>query len=193
MLYPYGNRHYFPILSQKNHYICPTENNTGNTMAKIKYYGKENTKVGRHSYYAVPMPNGLLEFDEVCEEACRNTSIEPAIMRAAVMQYMKAVQVNVLKGFRVQLGEHFLIVYPNLNASVKDEVDEHGNVIQPATLDMLSARKGKSRLGCSVAVKFSQEFAQKVTWQKVDERTGAELPDSEDITQDVAEDDFANP
>ena len=37
-----------------------------------------------------------------------------------------------------------------------------------------------SRLGASVAVKFSQEFATQVSWQKVDERTGAEIPD-EDI------------
>ncbi len=45
---------------------------------------------------------------------------------------------------------------------------------------MLTANKGRSRLGASVAVKFSQEFATQVSWQKVDERTGAEIPD-EDI------------
>ena len=151
-------------------------------MAKVKYYGKENNKVGRHSFYAVPVPNGTVEFDEVCEEACRNTSIEPSMMRAAVTQYMQAVQANVLKGFRVQVGEHFLIVYPNLFASVRDEVDKDGRVTKAATLKMLSAKKGKSRLGASVAVKFSQAFARNVSWQKVDERTGAEIPDEEDIT-----------
>lgn len=155
-------------------------------MAKVKYYGKENTKVGRHSFYAVPVPHGLLTFEEVCEEACRNTSIEPSLMKASVEQYMQAVQSNVLKGFRVQVGKHFLIVYPNLNASVKDEVDAKGNVTKAATLEMLSARKGRSRLGASVAVKFSQEFARKVSWQKIDEKTGAELPE-EDITDGTEE------
>ena len=155
-------------------------------MAKVKYYGKENKKVGTHSFYAVPVSNGLVEFDDVCEEACRNTSIEASIMRAAVTEYMRTVQRNVLKGFRVQVGEHFLIVYPNLFASVKDEVDKNGNVTKPATLDMLSAKKGKSRLGASVAIKFSQEFAQKVSWQKIDEKTGAELPE-EDITEGAEE------
>ena len=58
-------------------------------MAKVKYYAKENTKVGTHSFYAVPVPNGTLTFNEVCEEACRNTSIEPSIMKAAVAEYMK--------------------------------------------------------------------------------------------------------
>ena len=51
-------------------------------MAKVKYYAKENTKLGTHSFYAVPVPNGTLTFNEVCEEACRNTSIEPSIMKA---------------------------------------------------------------------------------------------------------------
>ena len=158
-------------------------------MAKVKYYAKENTKVGTHSFYAVPVPNGTLTFNEVCEEACRNTSIEPSIMKAAVAEYMKTVQANVLKGFRVPVGEQFITVYPNLNASVKDTEDKQGNKTV-ATAKMLTANKGRSRLGASVSIKFSQEFASQVSWQKVDERTGAEIPE-EDITDGA--DDFTTP
>ena len=68
---------------------------------------------------------------------------------------------------------------------MKDTKDKNGNVTV-ATAKMVTANKGKSRLGASVAIKFSQEFAQNVSWQKIDERTGAELPE-EDIT-DGAED-----
>ena len=150
-------------------------------MAKLKYYAKENLKIGSHSFYAVPVPNGTLNFSEVCDEACRNTSIEPSLMRAAVTEYMKAVQLNVLKGFRVQVGEHFLVVYPNLSISVKDEKDKDGQVTKVATAKMVNANKGKSRLGATVAIKFSQEFAQNVSWQKIDEKTGAEVADDEDI------------
>ena len=135
-------------------------------MAKVKYYAKENTKVGTHSFYAVPVPNGTLSYDEVCEEACRNTSIEPSIMKAAVYEYMKTVQANVLKGFRVPVGEQFITVYPNLNVSVKDMEVEGKKVV--ATAKMVTANKGKSRLGATVSVKFSQEFASNVSWQKVD-------------------------
>lgn len=113
-------------------------------MAKVKYYAKENTKLGTHSFYAVPVPNGTLTFNEVCEEACRNTSIEPSIMKAAVAEYMKTVQANVLKGFRVPVGELFITVYPNLNASVKDTEDKQGNKTV-ATAKILTANKGKSR------------------------------------------------
>jgi len=53
-------------------------------MAKCKYFAKENKKVGTHSYYAVAVPVGTLTFNEVSDEACENTSIEPSFMKAAV-------------------------------------------------------------------------------------------------------------
>ena len=40
-------------------------------MAKVKYTIKENTKVGTHSFYAVPVTNGTLDFMEVCERLVR--------------------------------------------------------------------------------------------------------------------------
>ena len=101
-------------------------------------------------------------------------------MKAAVAEYMKTVQANVLKGFRVPVGEQFITVYPNLNVSVKDTKDKEGNATV-ATAKMLTANKGKSRLGASVSIRFSQEFASQVSWQKIDERTGAAVED-EDIT-----------
>ena len=30
-------------------------------MAKVKYYAKENSTIGTHSFYAVPIPNGTLK------------------------------------------------------------------------------------------------------------------------------------
>ena len=152
-------------------------------MAKVKYFAKENTKVGTHSFFAVPIPNGTLTFDELCNEACENTSIEPSIMRAAVTEYMKVVKRNVLKGFRVPVGDQFIVVYPNLTCSVKDKKDEHGNITEVATAKMVTAANAKSRLGATVHVKFSAEFANNVSWQKVDAKTGAAIEEEEDITE----------
>ena len=153
-------------------------------MAKVKYFAKENNKIGTHSWYAVPQPSGTLTFDELCEEACENTSIEPSIMRAAVTEYMKVVKRNVLKGFRVPVGDQFLFVYPNLSMSVKDELDKQGNVVKVATAKDVNALKGTSRLGATVSTKFSQEFATNVSWQKVDAQSGMPV-EEEDITQDT--------
>ena len=149
-------------------------------MAKVKYTIKENTKVGTHSFYAMPVPNGTLDFMEVCEEACENTSIEPSLMRAAVTEYMKAVKRNVLKGFRCALGEQFIFVYPNLEASLKDKKDAQGNITEVATIEKFTLAGAKSRLGAMVSPKYSQQFANDVSWQRVD-ASGAAV-EEEDIT-----------
>jgi hypothetical protein len=149
-------------------------------MAKIKYTIKENTKVGTHSFYALPVPNGTLDFMELCEEACENTSIEPSIMRAAVSEYMKTVKRNVLKGFRCALGDQFIFVYPNLEASLKDKKDANGNVVEVAKIEDFTLAGAKSRLGATVSKKFSAQFASMVSWQRVD-ASGAAV-DDEDIT-----------
>ena len=40
-------------------------------MAKVKYYAKENSSIGTHSFYAVPIPFGM--YDVRCKRAdgCR--------------------------------------------------------------------------------------------------------------------------
>ena len=151
-------------------------------MGKVKYCARENSRLGRHSFYAVPLPHSTLGFTEICTEACRNTSIEPTLMMSAVKLYMEVAQINLLKGHRVQIGEDFITMYPNIVLSVKDEVDEHGNVTKAATAKMLNAGNGKSKLGATVHPKFSAEFAKNVSWQKVDEKSGAIIDD--DIIDD---------
>jgi len=81
--------------------------------------------------------------------------------------------------------DDYLTVYPNLNASVKDVKDKEGKVTV-ATAKMLTANKGKSRLGASVSIKFSQEFANNVSWQKIDERTGAPVEDEDIIDGELS-------
>lgn len=157
-------------------------------MAKVKYTAKENKKVGTHSFYAVPVYAGTLTTDEILAEALDGKSIEPSVAKAAITEYMKAVQRNVMKGFRCQLGDQFLTVYPNLQLSVKDTEDKETGETIVATADMLNAANGKSRLGCTVATKFSQTFAANVQWQKVSsasetEEQGDDITDGGDNTQ----------
>ena len=150
-------------------------------MAKIKYTAKENTKVGRHSFYAVPIPTGKLTFRELCEEACSDNTYSIEEMTGCVSKFMKAVQREALRGWRCDLGENFLTIYPNIEASVKDYVDKEGNTVV-VTAKMLTASNAKSRLGCTVHKKFSALFAQEVSWQKVN-ADGTIVEEEEDITQ----------
>ena len=151
-------------------------------MAKVKYVLKENSKFGSHSIYAAPVTNGTLDFADICEEACEKTSIEPSLLRAAVTEYMRAVKRNVLKGFRCAVGEQFIYVYPNLEASLKDKKDEQGNIIEVAKFEKFTLAGAKSRLGATVSKKYSAQFAADVSWQRVD-ASGAAI-DDDDIIDD---------
>ena len=52
-----------------------------------------------------------------------------------------------------------------------------------ATAEMLNAANGKSRLGCTVTAKFSRQFSDEVSWQKVDPQAAAAASGEEDITE----------
>ena len=45
------------------------------------------------------------------------------------------------------------------------------------------ADNGKSRLGCTVAAKFSRQFSDEVSWLKVDPQAAAAASGEEDITE----------
>lgn len=153
---------------------------------KIKYYARENTKVGTHSFYAQAIPNGTYGFEEVCRQASKNTSIETHTIRAAVEEYMKVVMERLCDGFRVEVGPQFLTCAPGLTAKVKDELNDDGTVKKACTADDLKATGGKSRVKVVVNPEFSHEFANGVKWQKSD-RTGNVIDDEEDATLDDEE------
>ena len=156
-------------------------------MAKIDYTWNENKTTGRHSFYARPVSKGTLTMDDLLQEALGGTSIEPSIGRAAITEFMKTVQREVQRGFRCQLGERFLTIYPTLELSVKDTEDTRTHETVVATPKMLNASNAYSRLGCTVHKDFSKEFAKNVSWRKVD-RTGAAVdPEGNDIVEDDPE------
>ena len=153
-------------------------------MANIKVKIVENTKVGTHSFYAVPQWAGTLTTEELLDEALDGKSIEPSVAKAAIEEFMKAVQRNVKKGFRCQLGKEFLTVYPNIQASAKDTKDKTTGETIVATADMVNIASGKSRLGCTVSKKFSALFAAEVSWTRIG---GSSEDSAEDNADDITQ------
>ena len=150
-------------------------------MAKVKYIVRENTRMTPHSFYAQAVATGTLTYDEVCEKACDKTSIEPSLMKAAVTEYMKKAQELLLMGYRVPLGDQFLFIYPSINVSVKDQVNETtGEVIKPATADMVKVASAIGKVAATVSTKFSKRFDLEVSWQRIDAK-GNEMEDDDII------------
>ena len=149
---------------------------------KIPYYARENTKVGVHSFFPQPLPKGTFGFERMCKKAAKNTTIEVHTVRAAVQEYMKCAQEALLEGNRVEIGEQFVTLWPNLKGSVKDELNKDGSIKKAATAKDLTANKCKSRVGATVSSAFSAEFERQVSWVKTD-KTGAPVDDDEDATE----------
>ena len=67
---------------------------------------------------------------------------------------------------------------------MKDTEDPETHAPIVATAEMLNAAKGLwSRLGCTVAAKFSRQFSDEVSWMKVDPQAAAAASGEEDITE----------
>ena len=149
---------------------------------KIPYVARENTKVGVHSFYPQPIAKGTFGFDRMCKKAAKNTTIEEHTVRAAVLEDMKVAQEALLEGNRVEIGEQFITLYPNLKGSVKDYKDEKTGETVVVTAKDLTASKCKSRVGATVNRYFSDEFERQVSWVKTD-KTGAVVDEDEDATE----------
>lgn len=131
----------------------------------------------------MPKFNGTLSFNELCEEACDDNTYSVEEMTGCVSKFMKVVQREAARGFRCKLGTDFLTVYPNIQLSVKDELNPDGTVKKVATAKDVKANNAKSRLGCTVSPKYSLLFASSVSWQKVDNNGNVIEEEEDDITQ----------
>ena len=53
-------------------------------MAKVKYYAKENSSIGTHSFYAVPIPNGTLTTEEADVGEGRKSKVKVKTAKAGL-------------------------------------------------------------------------------------------------------------
>lgn len=137
-------------------------------MALIKYCIKENKAVGTHSFYAQAVSYSTLDTKDLADEVSEGTGVNPAMVTMVLNRYADVVQRNVQRGHRVKLGD-VVVFFPQITASVKDEVDKDGKVTKVATADMLTLAGAKSTIGATVSQAVQQQFAARVSWKRVGE------------------------
>ena len=148
-------------------------------MAIIKYVIKENTTVGTHSFFASPKSYSTLTSDDIKDEVSEGMGLSPEIVSSIIRRYMQVVVRNVQRGHRVKMAD-VLTVYPQISCSVKDELDDDGNVVKAATADMLNVATAKSSIGATISQAVQQQFASSVSWKRDGEP--ADDADSTDTT-----------
>ena len=137
-------------------------------MATIKFTVKENTTVGTHSFYAQAVSYSTLDISDLASEVAENIGISPSTVKMVLERYAVVAERSIMRGHRVKLGD-LLTFYPQISASVKDELDKEGHVVKKATADMLSIAGCKSTIGATVSQAVQQQFAAGVSWKRVGE------------------------
>ena len=118
-------------------------------MAIIKYQVKENTTLGTHSFFAQAVSYSTLDISDLAEEISESIGVSPALIAAIVQRYATVAERQVMRGHRVKLGD-LLTLYPQISVSVKDELDEKGNVVKAITADKFSIVGAKSSIGATL-------------------------------------------
>ena len=137
-------------------------------MATIKYTIKENNTVGTHSFYAQAVSYNTLDISDLASEVAESIGVSPSTVKMVLERYAVVAERSIMRGHRVKLGD-FLTFYPQISASVKDELDKEGNVVKKATADMLSIAGCKSTIGATISQAVQQQFAAGVSWKRVGE------------------------
>lgn len=150
-------------------------------MAVIKYSVKENKTLGTHSYYAQAVSFSTLEFQDLADEVVEGLGITPELVNTILTRYMRVAKRNVLRGHRVKFGD-LLTIYPQISCSVKDEVDDNGNIIKVATADMLNVASAKGSIGATISQAVQLSFAQSVSWKRSNDTTSDDGGNPDDDT-----------
>ena len=153
-------------------------------MAVIKYTVKENKTLGTHSFYAASQSYSTLTCSDMADEVVEGLGLTPEIIPTIIKRYMRVVIRNVQRGHRVKLGDE-LVLYPQISCSVKDEVDGEGNVVKPATADMLNVSNAKSTIGATIAQAVQQQFASSVSWKRVTDKDEEATTDPDTTAPDT--------
>ena len=146
-------------------------------MATIKFTVKENTTVGTHSFYAQAVSYNTLDISDLASEVAESIGISPSTVKMVLERYAVVAERSIMRGHRVKLGD-LLTFYPQISASVKDELDKEGHVVKKATADMLNISGCKSTIGATISQAVQQQFAAGVSWKRVGESDAVAKDDS---------------
>lgn len=135
--------------------------------------------MGTHSFFCSPKSYSTLTSDDIKDEVSEGMGVSPEIVASIIRRYMQVVVRNVQRGHRVKMAD-VLTVYPQISCSVKDVLDDDGNVVKAATADMLNVATAKSSIGATISQAVQQQFSSSVSWKRDGEPT--DDADSTDTT-----------
>ena len=134
--------------------------------SKAQYFIKEAVKLAKHCFYMTFRSRGTIDFETLATNALKGSTYRPSEVIGAMRLIKEQAIEYMATGFRVDIGEDFLTIWPNILGTVKDTVDPSTGQTIVADPTKLSAEDAETRVGCTVARKYNKLVSKSIEWEK---------------------------
>lgn len=135
-------------------------------------------------YYMRFMSRGVIDFQSLVTQALKGSTYSPRevlgswdLIKDQALEYMRM-------GYRVDIGDEFIAIWPNIVGSVKDTVDPSTGKTIAADPKKLKASVGETKISCSVNKKYQKALSNIIEWKKASKRENGQVVEEEDDTVD---------
>ena len=140
---------------------------------------------GRHGWFAAFQSRGTVDWRTTVQDALEKTTYDPQEFISAFAIVLKQVQKEMARGYRVDIGEDFMTIWPNSKARVLDSIDPSTGQTIVATPDDLKKVEIETKGGCTFYKSFIQTLSAMIKWKKV---TGTSVDNQETEIEDATQD-----
>ena len=125
---------------------------------------------------------GVIDFETLVNTSLKGSTFRPSEVLGAFELIKEGAIDFMALGFRVDIGNDFISIWPNIIGSVKDTVDPSTGKVIPADPSKLTAADGETKVGCTVAKKYNKKVSKIIEWKKIKESDKPEdlVDDTED-------------
>jgi hypothetical protein len=130
---------------------------------------------------------GVIDFQTLVNNALKGSTYSPRevlgawdLIKDQSLEYMRM-------GYRVDIGDEFLTIWPCIIGSVIERIDPSTGKTIPADPTKLKASNAETKISCTVNKKFVKQLKNVIEWKKASKRDNGQIVEEDDDTIDPNE------
>lgn len=122
---------------------------------------------------------GTIGFRNTVEKALKGSGYSSDEYIGATRLVQNQILEQASEGYRTDVGDNFITVWPNPIQAVRDSIDPSTGAVKSADPTKLKSRTADTKLGVTVAANFLRQLKAKMNWQKINDK-GEEVDEQDD-------------
>lgn len=151
-----------------------------------QWFAQDYSANGIKGFYMRFFSRGTKGFRKTVESALKGSTYDAEEYIGATRLVQKQILELMAEGYRVDFGDNFITVWPNILGSIRDTVDPSTGKTIAADPKKLRSQDFDSTASCTFAKQFIKKLNAIISWTKVN-KSGIEIPEEEDNTIDPTE------